>query len=85
MVAVRRMHLFAWSLALSGLTAGYGSLLILWSLGPWVSALLHRYPSAVVLSLAVPLFILQVVIAQWLLGVRLTKIDGQWVFRDKQP
>ena len=76
------MRLFAWSLAIGGLVATFGSLLILWSLGDWVSTALHRYPAVLVLSLALPLMGLLVLLSQWVLGVRLTRIDGQWVFTD---
>ena len=51
MSAARRMRIFAWSLPISGLVAGYGSLLILWSLDDLVSTMLHRYPAFVVLAL----------------------------------
>lgn len=84
MVAARRMRLFGWSLILCSLTAGYGSLLILWWLGDWISTAFHRYPGAFVLSLAVPLLILQVALAQWLLGIRLAKVDGRWGFQDRE-
>ena len=82
MSAARRMRIFAWSLPISGLVAGYGSLLILWSLDDLVSTMLHRYPAFVVLALATPLMVILVALSQWLLGVRLTRIDGQFVFTD---
>ena len=84
MVTARRMRLFAWSLAIGGLVATFGSLLILWSLGDWVSTVLHKHPAVVVLSLALPLMGLLVVLSQWVLGVRLTWIDGQLMFTDKR-
>lgn len=84
MATARRMRLFAWSLAVAGLAGTYGSLLILWWLGDWVSTALHRHPAPIVLSLAVPLVLLLIALSQWILGVRLTRVDGHWVFSDKQ-
>ncbi len=78
------MRVFAWSLAVEGIVATYGSLLILWSLGDWVSTALHRYPAVLVLALALPLMGLLMVLSQWALGVRLTRIDGHWVFVDRR-
>ena len=85
MVTARRMRLFAWSLAIGGLVATFGSLLILWSLGDWVSTVLHKHPAVVVLSLALPLMGLLVVLSQWIFGVRLRRIDDQWMFTDAAP
>ncbi|HSP99662.1 MAG TPA: hypothetical protein VL049_20765 [Candidatus Dormibacteraeota bacterium] len=78
------MRLFAWSLAIGGLVATFGSLLILWSLGDWVGTVLHKQPAVVVLSVAMPLMVLLVMLSQWVLGVRLTKVDGQLMFTDKR-
>ena len=36
------------------------------------------------LSLALPLMGLLIVLSQWVLGVRLTRIDGQLMFTDKR-